>query len=251
MNTSRSLGKLTFSLLLFSGVVAAQDNNALRMAISGPDREVVDFARDEARKPVEVLDFLGIEAGMTVLDVYAAGGYYSFILGKAVGSEGTVYAQNTPRGLRFEEDRQDVTQGEVLAEKLARGNLDNVIPLVSSLDDLALAPNSLDAALVMQVLHDYYNGNPQRAITMLEQLKVWLKPGGVIGVSDHIGLAGNDNRALHRMELQQAIAVAEAAGFEVLVSDLLRNPQDMHRRAIFDPRLARNTDRFLLKLIKP
>ena len=227
------------------------DKDALRLALSGTDRDVVDFARDSSRKPVEVLDFLGIEPGMQVLDLYAAGGYYSFILGKAVGPKGTVYAQNTPRGLRFEEDRQDITQGEVLSQKLARGKLDNVVPVVASLQDIPLAPNSLDAALVMQVLHDYYNRDASSALNMLLQIKALLKPGGVVGISDHIGLAGNNNRDLHRIQLQQAITLAEQAGFEVLSSDLLRNRQDIHNRAIFDPRLARNTDRLLLKLIKP
>ncbi len=59
--------------LLFFPTTSALDKAALRRAIADPDREVTDFSRDEARKPVEVLDFLGLEAGMTVLDLYAAG----------------------------------------------------------------------------------------------------------------------------------------------------------------------------------
>ena len=90
---------LSVTCLILSSSYAI-DKQALLRAISGPDREVTDFARDQARKPVEVLDFLGLEEGMTVLDLYAAGGYYTFILSKAVGDQGTVYAQNTPRGLR-------------------------------------------------------------------------------------------------------------------------------------------------------
>ena len=86
---------------------------------------------------------------------------------------------------------------------------------------------------------------------MLLQLKDLLKTGGRIIVTDHVGLAGNDNRDLHRMEISQAIELSEAAGFVVESSDLLRNPGDDYRRSIFDPRLARNTDRFLLKLSKP
>ena len=35
------------------------------------------------------------------MDVYAAGGYYTFILSKALGPEGVVLAQNTERGLRL------------------------------------------------------------------------------------------------------------------------------------------------------
>jgi predicted methyltransferase len=53
------------------------------------------------------------------------------------------------------------------------------------------------------------------------------------------------------METQQAIDLAEQAGFLVESSELLRSPEDDHSRSIFDPRLNRNTDRFLLRLQKP
>ena len=86
---------------------------------------------------------------------------------------------------------------------------------------------------------------------MLQRLYTLLKPGGFIGITDHVGVAGQDNRDLHRMQIEQAIEVAEQAGFLVESSELLRNPQDDHRRNIFDPRLNRNTDRFLLRLTKP
>ena len=51
--------------------------------------------RDAGRKPVEVLRCLGVESGMTVLDVFAASGWYTEVLAHAVGANGTVYAQNT------------------------------------------------------------------------------------------------------------------------------------------------------------
>ena len=86
---------------------------------------------------------------------------------------------------------------------------------------------------------------------MLIKLKILLKPGGVLGITDHVGLPGRDNRDMHRMEIQQAIDVAKEAGFQVETSELLRSPSDDNSRNIFDPRLNRNTDRFLLKLRKP
>ena len=105
--------------------------------------------------------------------------------------------------------------------------------------------------MLAQTLHDSYNSNPDRALNLLQRLKILLKPGGFIIVTDHVGISGGNNREMHRMEITQAIAVAEQAGFSVESSDLLRNLGDDHRRSIFDPRLARNTDRFLLKLTKP
>ncbi len=254
----RCISKLcyAFAMIIFSSLwVSAKaqdlDLDALSRAISGPDRDVTDFARDEARRPVAVLDFLGLQPGMTVLDMYAAGGYYTFILAKAVGPEGRVYAQNTPRGLLFKEDRQEITQGEALENKIRTGNLTNVTQIVRELPELDLAENSLDLIMLAQTLHDWYNPDPERALSLLLQLKALLKPGGVIGVEDHIGLSGRDNRDMHRMETAQAVALAEQAGFQVESSELLRSPQDDHSRNIFDPRLNRDTDRFLLRLVKP
>jgi len=240
-------------LTAFSAAAVAQalDTRALQMALLEPGREVSDFVRDETRRPVQVLQFLGLRSGMTVLDLYAAGGYYTYILSKAVGENGTVYAQNTERGLRFVEDRQNITQGEALNAKIENGRLENVVQIIRPLDEIGLAAQSLDFIIVAQTLHDYYNPNPERALQMLLQLKTLLKPGGVIGITDHVGVAGRDNRDLHRMEISQAIELAQQAGFDVETSELLRVMDDDHSRSIFDPRLNRSTDRFLLKLSKP
>jgi len=250
--TTITIAALTM-ITLQSSLVRAQklDQAALLQAISGPDREVSDFIRDPIRKPVQVLNFLGVTPGMTVLDLYAAGGYYTFVFSKAVGPQGTVYAQNTVRARQFVEDRQDITQGQALDQKIEQGKLSNVIQIVRPLASLGLQPESLDAVMVAQVLHDYYNPNPDRALNMLLQLKALLKPGGIIGITDHVGTARYDNNDLHRMTIAQATAVAEEAGFEVFESDLLRVPSDNHSRSIFDPSLSRTTDRFLLKLRKP
>lgn len=240
-------------LTLFVSTCLGQDLDirALEVALSGPDRAVSDFARDSARKPVQVLEFLGIQSGMTVLDLYAAGGYYTFILSKAVGENGTVYAQNTERGLRFVEDRQNISQGEALNTKIEQGKLSNVVQIVRPLGEIGLANNSIDLIIVAQTLHDYYNPNPERALEMLQQLRLLLKPGGVLGITDHVGVTGRDNSDLHRMEIQQAVELAQQAGFEVEASEILRVSTDDHSRSIFDPRLNRSTDRFLLKLTKP
>ncbi|MEX0964868.1 MAG: methyltransferase domain-containing protein [Pseudohongiellaceae bacterium] len=251
-------GKLPTLLLsvlaaaLAASVFAQQlDTRALAMALSDPSREVTDFVRDSTRKPIQVLEFLGLQPGMTVLDLYAAGGYYTYILSKAVGETGTVYAQNTERGLRFVEDRQNITQGEALNAKIEQGKLGNVIQIVRPLSEIGLDEESLDLVIVAQTLHDYYNPNPDRALQMLLQIKSLLKPGAVLGITDHIGIAGHDNRDLHRMEIRQAVDLAHQAGFEVELSEILRVAEDDHSRSIFDPRLNRSTDRFLLKLRKP
>jgi len=237
--------------LVFWPTSSALDKEALRQAISGLDRDPNDLARDEARKPVEVLDFLGVDEGMSVLDVYAAGGYYTFILSKAVGPTGIVYAQNTEQGLSFQEGRQNISQGDAFAAKILGGNIENVTHILAPISQLQIPAQSLDMILLAQSLHDFYNADPERARTILEQLGVMLKPDGVFGIIDHVGLEGQGNLHMHRMEKQQAIDVAELAGYKLIEeSDLLKNDNDAHIRHVFHPTLNRNTDRFLFKFQK-
>jgi predicted methyltransferase len=79
-----------------------------------------------------------------------------------------------------------------------------------------------------------------------------LKPGGIFGVIDHVGIVGQDNAQLHRMDLDAARAMLVEAGFAIVAeSDLLRNSADDHTRGPNDPSLGGNTDRFLIKAQKP
>lgn len=227
------------------------DTEALAASLRGSDREISDRMRDEARKPVEVVDFLGLKPGMTALDVYAAGGYYTFVLSRAVGENGVVYAQNSPTASRYDQDRTDMTQGEALDGKIERGRLDNVVRIDKPIRENGLADNSIDFVMVSQILHDYYNRSPGAAHELLTELHRIVKPGGIVGIIDHNGTEGNDNQRLHRMLKSQAIDAAVRAGFTVEAeSDLLANSRDNPRRSIFDPALNRGTDQFLLRLRK-
>jgi len=239
-------------LFLLSSNLQALDTAALVAALNEPGRDVADRVRDAVRKPIEVLDFLGVDSGMTVVDLYAAEGYFTYILAKAVGPDGVVYAQTPPRSASGQDDRVDMTQGDALQQKISAGNLTNVVRLEMALQDLDLPPESVDFVLISQILHDYFNANPLRGQQMLEQVLALLKPGGIVGIIDHAGNPDSDNLRMHRMLKTDAVRVAEQAGFIVEAdSELLHNPADNHRRSIFDPMLQRNSDQFLLRLRKP
>ncbi len=235
--------------------VAAQpqlDIASLADTLNSTERDIADRVRDEQRKPLQVLQFLRLEPGMTALDVYAAGGYFTYVLSKAVGPEGTVLAQNSPRALRFDEDRSDITQGDALAQKIAVGNLNNVVRIDRPVDGMSLAPESVDFILLSQILHDYYNSSPQRASELLATLFQTLRPGGILGVIDHHGQIELNNRRLHRMPSDTAISVVNDAGFILdAESALLEVATDNPVRSIFDPMLNRQTSQFLLRFRKP
>jgi len=246
-----------FSVPAFSVSAQPSDTQVLDIptlseALNSPDRDIADRVRDEQRKPLQVLQFLELKPGMTVLDVYAAGGYFTYVLSKAVGPEGTVLAQNSPRALRFDEDRSDITQGDALAQKIESGKLNNVVRIDRPVDDMALSPESVDFILLSQILHDYYNGSPNRANELLTTLLEALRPGGILGVIDHHGNIELNNRRLHRMPVSLAISAVREAGFIFEAeSELLAVPTDNPRRSIFDPMLNRQTSQFLLRFRKP
>lgn len=230
----------------------ALDTQALEAALRAPGRDVSDRIRDPQRKPVQTLEFLQLLPGMVVLDLYAAGGYYTYILAKAVGPKGIVYAQNSPSGLNLEEDRGERSRSDALDARIIAGQLDNVQRLERPVSDLGLAAESVDFVLISQILHDYFNSHPQRAIAMLGNIYTVLKPGGIVGIIDHEGLVGQDNRRLHRLPKEAALQVIEEAGFMLeSQSSLLASSQDRHVRSIFDPMLSRATDQYLLRLRKP
>ncbi|MCH7833810.1 MAG: methyltransferase type 11, partial [Proteobacteria bacterium] len=70
-------------------------------AVANPARSDSDRARDAGRKPAQVLDFMRIAPGMTVLDMFSGGGYYSELLSYVVGENGSVVAHSNEAYLSF------------------------------------------------------------------------------------------------------------------------------------------------------
>ncbi|MGY8793919.1 MAG: hypothetical protein ACKVJN_02160, partial [Woeseiales bacterium] len=52
----------------------------LAALLANDSRAAEDRDRDAARKPTDVIGFLGITPGMSVIDVIAAGGYHTEVL---------------------------------------------------------------------------------------------------------------------------------------------------------------------------
>ena len=221
----------------------------LRTMLASDSRSEADRARDAGRKPADVVDFLGIESGMSVIDVIAAGGYYTEVLSLAVGADGMVVAQNPQVILEMREGANE----KAISARLAGNRLPNVSRANGGFDAVSTADGQFDAAITALNFHDLYNGrSPEAALAALQAIYGLLKPGGVFGIIDHAGVADADNAALHRIERSIAAATAEAAGFVVEAeSDLLSNADDDHTQGVFAEGLRGSTDRFLLRLRKP
>jgi len=190
-----------------------------------------EIARDEGSRPQEVMDFLGIEEGDHVADIFAGGGYNTYLMSQRVGPTGHVYAQGYSPGLEARLERGDLADA------------DNVT-LVDSLSDLP--DETLDAVLIVRGYH--LMPDPS---SLFEALHASLVPGGVVGVVEvRLGKPTGHDMETHRMGEQTVIGEFTDARFRYLgESDLLRNPDDPHTE--FWPDRRHLTDRMLLKFARP
>ena len=226
---------------VFAGGAWAQLAPGFDAALMAGERPAEEKDRDASRMPAEVLNFVGIGEGMTVLEAIAGGGWYTEVLSAAVGPEGMVYSQNAAR---FQE-----RVGEMAAARAER--LGNVEVLYTEGAAIPL-PAEADAAFTALNLHDMANRGDEVGLGFLGAIYDALAPGGVFGLVDHVGVAGQDNAELHRMEASKARELITQAGFVIEAeSDILMNPDDDHMLRVFDPAIQGATDRMLFRARKP
>ena len=227
MSLKRRILIATACLAWFSGTALAIAPDFMDK-LGADSRPMEDKMRDGARRPYQVMMLLGVDEGMTVVDVGAGGGWYTRVLSAAVGSSGSVIAQ----GLRGDN-----------ASIEALGN----VKIVDGMD--AIADNTADVAVTALNIHHM---NAERAAPYFRDLLRILKPGGVAAVIDHVGDPSIDNSRLHRVPVADARAWIEGSGLEIVSQpDILRQTADDHTMSATDPRLGRNPDRFMFIVRKP
>lgn len=231
------------------------DTSAIKAALATPDRFAGDTDEDTWRKADEVLAFLDVKPGSTVVDYFSAAGYYTELLAHLVGPQGQVIAYNNAPYLAY--------AGKRPLERYAGNRLPNVAQLTTPPEEIPLEPASVDAILFVNAYHDLY-WRPQNAAewppvdpkAALAKLLPALKPGGTVVVVDHIANAGGDAAkvvdTLHRIDPEVVKQDFTAAGltFEA-ESAALRNPQDDHTKAVTDPAVRHKTDQLIYKFRKP
>ena len=85
---------LIAALLTLAAPALAAAATPIETSIADPARTDKDRERDVREKPAEVLAFAGVKPGMTVMDMFAGGGYYTELLAGAVGPTGKVLSVN-------------------------------------------------------------------------------------------------------------------------------------------------------------
>ena len=135
-------------------------------------------------------------------------------------------------------------------EKARHDRLGNVQAVHGELAAAGIVAQA-DAAVTALNLHDVYGqGGEAAAVAFAKGVYDALKPGAVFGVIDHVGIEGQNNAQLHRIQIAQARDVLTKAGFRIEAeADILENPGDDHTKPVFQ--MAGRTDQFLIRARKP
>lgn len=126
--------------------------------------------RDDWQQPDRVVADLGLKPGSIIADVGCGRGYFVFLLTKAVGAAGKVYAEDI-----------DVKALKSIEDRIAKDRLENLVVVKGDATDTKLESESLDVALTVNVFHHVpKDKRPGLARDIVRALK----PGGYLFLID-------------------------------------------------------------------
>lgn len=236
----------------------------------GEHRSTTNRERNEFRHPVQTLEFFGLAADMTVIEILPSTGWYTEIMAPYLRDHGKYYAAHfspnasasyMPTILRGFEEK--ITADPDLYGKITVRHLNPP-------HEVAIAPaESADMALTFRNVHNWIMAGQEHEF--FASFYKALKPGGVLGVVEHRAKPDADMDVMRTSGyVTEAYVkeVAAAAGFEfVASSELNANPKDptVHPEGVWT--LAPNyrlgdvdrakydaigeSDRMTLKFVKP
>jgi predicted methyltransferase len=188
---------------------------AIEHVLVGDHRSAENRARDAYRHPLDTLLFFGIKPEMTVVEVWpGTGGWYSEVLAPLLAERGKLYAALQPPV----PDNEYVTRSlaEFDAKLAARPDLYGkvIVTRLGPGDFNVAPPGSADLVVTFRNLHNWMNlGFAKEAVAEMYRA---LKPGGILGVEDHRGIADKpqDPRAANGyVNEQYAIDLVTSVGF--------------------------------------
>lgn len=209
-------------------VALAQLKDALAAQIGSPHRSPGNAARDKFRKPYEVLKFFGVTESSRVAEILpGSGGYFTEILAPYLAEKGLYITAGRHEGVpqTYTEDHKRMLE-KYAANPAVFGKI-QVTKFFK--DDYEIAPpGSMDFVLTFRNMHNWIERNEIDGA--LKAFSMALKPGGILGVTDHRGRTDMSQDAQMKngyIRQDFAIALIEKAGFQFIgSSEVKANPKD-------------------------
>lgn len=222
-----------FCLILIgivSGSANATEHSLLLDVIDGDQRAEANRARDRYRHPQKTLEFFGIQADMTVVEVWPGKGWYTEILAPYIKhGKGHFIAAGFPEnaGPQWRQTMQRDYQ-TWLADSPTYYDQVDVVELGPPSFWQIGPDESVDAVLTFRNVHNWLKGEYETE--MFNAFYSVLKPGGVLGITDHRAQPNTDLETMKKsgyITQELVIMLAQKAGFVLdAVSEINANPLD-------------------------
>jgi ubiquinone/menaquinone biosynthesis C-methylase UbiE len=157
--------------------------------------------REREERCSMMLANLGVEPGMTIVDMGCGNGFYSIPLAKMVGPEGMIFAVDVqPEMLGF------------LRERAEAEGIENIVPILGSYHNPRLPKDSADLILMVDVYHEF--SHPEQ---MLASMRAALKKDGMIALLEYRMEDKNvPIKLLHKMSKKQILKEYRPNGFKLV-----------------------------------
>lgn len=224
MKLLKSLPIFTGFLICFSlpGIAWPDHHQPPSLAQLAKDthRSAENISRNKFRHPVETLEFFGLEADMTVIEILPSSGWYTEVIAPFLKDDGKYYAAHfspnaqlayMPRRLREFEDK--ITSDPNLYGKITVRHLNPPHEVIIA------PPESADLALTFRNVHNWIMADQQNEF--FDSFYSALKPGGILGIVEHRALPDATMATMRTtgyVTEAYVIELAVAAGFEFLES---------------------------------
>ena len=224
-----SLAALVLSATAFAGSTTFAEQ--ITAGVKGDHRSESNKARDPYRHPRQTLAFFGIEDGMTVMEIWPGGGWYTEILAPAMRDNGKLIiatwdpqVQGQP-GYRYELPKKLEQTFAQYPEVYDQVEVEYFSPPESA--SLGEA-DSIDVIVTFRNTHGWISAG--QAQDIFNEFARVLKPGGTLGVVQHRANEGSDPAQTAKSGYVSEATVKELAanaGLEFVgSSEINANPKD-------------------------
>ena len=245
------IAALAFCLPTLAFSQLSQIQRKVQEVMAMDHRSEAELARDADRDPVNALDFMGLEADMTVIEfIPAAQAYYTKILGQVLLDNGHLMAIDTQG--TFDRWGDWIEMPEM--------GMVHPVPIDNqyNMDEGRYMPGELNfgvpAGTVDKFLYirEYHNFNAEDKARINVSAFESLKSGGEYVIIDHTKrhMEANDGANGRREDPVAVIHEVQQAGFVLdRVSDMFAQASDDLSQEV--GQIANMTDRFFLVFRKP
>ena len=155
--------------------------------------------RTQEERPDLLLAELNLKPGMAVADIGAGSGFHSRRMAEAVGKTGKVYAVDVQPQMV-----------QMLSATAREAPYRNIKPILSAVDDVKLAPASVDLAIMVDVYHEL-----EFPLEVMRSIVKALKSDGLVAFVEYRAEdASVPIKTVHKMSEAQIKREAAGAGLE-------------------------------------